>query len=428
MLTRDRGWFKPLLVMSAANLVPIAGELGNKGYGLEWARLTAWGVDSAPKQKGVDVGKCIGSGWRGFVVDLVWGLAYFLVIMLVSIVANALPSALGALIASLLGFATMLVAVAWSVVVMVAEVRAAIYQSIGAGLRFGSVFEMIKRDGSGFIKVLLIDLVGSIVLMMGMFVATIIFCIMFMPVYIQLVAGDASAYAAAATLATAVAMAMPLLIIVGYAISFVAIGLRLLVVNAIGLWMRQFNVPAWGKSEDPLPSNDEWAQQGSVAPEPESHYEPEADYVLEPEPELVPAPAPVPQADEEPTWEPESAQTAELDYVPEPEPAETAVLETEPALAPVPVPVAEPEPQPDVDPIASNEDAPAVTQVLSAAEPYEESVDATTELPTPNDVQEVPEFFANTEPANTNDGQEHVEELYQEFLDVVKDNDLTDDE
>lgn len=72
LLTRDKGWWKVLLVAGIANFVPIVGPLGVFGYALEWARLTAWGVDASPKQKDVRVGECIKSGWRGFVACLGW--------------------------------------------------------------------------------------------------------------------------------------------------------------------------------------------------------------------------------------------------------------------------------------------------------------------------------------------------------------------
>ena len=75
LLTRDEGWIKPLLVLAAAQLVPVIGPIGVNGYVLEWARLTAWGVDSSPKQKGVDIGGCIKSGARALAVSLGFGLA-----------------------------------------------------------------------------------------------------------------------------------------------------------------------------------------------------------------------------------------------------------------------------------------------------------------------------------------------------------------
>ena len=63
LLTRDKGWWKILLVAGIASFVPIVGPLGVFGYALEWARLTAWGVDASPKQKDVRVGECI--TWAG---------------------------------------------------------------------------------------------------------------------------------------------------------------------------------------------------------------------------------------------------------------------------------------------------------------------------------------------------------------------------
>ena len=56
LMTKEKGWIKPILLMALACFVPIVGALGVLGYACEWARLSAWGVDSSPKQKGVKVG------------------------------------------------------------------------------------------------------------------------------------------------------------------------------------------------------------------------------------------------------------------------------------------------------------------------------------------------------------------------------------
>ena len=76
LLTRDKGWVKPILVLAIAMFVPILGPLAVLGYALEWARLSAWGVDAAPKQRGVKIGGCLVAGWRAFVVILVWMLLW----------------------------------------------------------------------------------------------------------------------------------------------------------------------------------------------------------------------------------------------------------------------------------------------------------------------------------------------------------------
>ena len=87
LLTRDKGWFKPVILLALSCLVPIVGPLGVFGYMLEWARLTAWGVDAAPKQKGVNIGECISSGWRGFVAELGWNIIYFIIAGILSAIS-----------------------------------------------------------------------------------------------------------------------------------------------------------------------------------------------------------------------------------------------------------------------------------------------------------------------------------------------------
>ena len=66
MLTRDKGWIKPILLLTLVGWVPILGQIAVLGYGLEWARLTAWGIDAAPKQRGVDYGKVLTTGGIAF--------------------------------------------------------------------------------------------------------------------------------------------------------------------------------------------------------------------------------------------------------------------------------------------------------------------------------------------------------------------------
>ena len=74
MLTRDKGWIKPILMLTLVGWIPILGQIAILGYGLEWARLTAWGVDAAPKQRGVAYGKVLATGGIAFLVMLTMGL------------------------------------------------------------------------------------------------------------------------------------------------------------------------------------------------------------------------------------------------------------------------------------------------------------------------------------------------------------------
>ena len=145
LLTRDRGWIKPVLVLAVATLVPIVGPLALLGYALEWARLTAWGVSSAPKQHGVRVGECIGSGWRGFVVAFVWVLAMSLVARLLLMI----PLAGGTLY-----FAWRIFSIFLDMMVPVAMLRATIYQKIVAGLNVRLVWQMATHDVAGLFRIL----------------------------------------------------------------------------------------------------------------------------------------------------------------------------------------------------------------------------------------------------------------------------------
>ena len=218
LLTRDRGWVKPVLLMTVALLVPIVGALGILGYALEWARLTAWNVNAAPKQRGVDVGACIKSGWRGFVVMLVWGIVSGVVIA----IAEALPL-IGALVSLIWVFASFV----YTVVMMVASLRATIYQKIGAGLRVRTIWQMVRHDPIGLLRVtgLMSALSGD----MGVLLV------------VQLIA----------SLLSSLGPALVVLLLVDF---FLATVLTLVGHTAVGLWMRQFDVPSWGRDEDPLPT------------------------------------------------------------------------------------------------------------------------------------------------------------------------------
>ena len=254
LLTRDKGWAKPLLVMMCSSLVPVVGDLGNRGYGLEWARLTAWGVDASPKQKNVDVGGCIVSGWRGFLVELGWSLLLGLVYFMLLGMSSVMPGFIGELISFTVGMLFGLASILWRCVTQVAEIRAAIYERAGAGYRFDRVFEMVKRDRGGFGRVFAISLVASL-LMFAIGVALGIVLVLELTPAI-LVGGymGGSSTVLSAISGSLVWLALTTAI-AGFAISFVANAIRLLTLTATALWMRQFDVANWGRSEDPLPQS-----------------------------------------------------------------------------------------------------------------------------------------------------------------------------
>ena len=252
LLTRDKGWIKPVLVMAAATLVPIAGPLGVSGYALEWARLTAWGVDASPKQKDVQVGACILSGWRAFVVSLVWGLCLGLVFGIINAVTGVVPGVLGDLIQVVTSIAFFVVDLFLMVAIVVADVRTAIYERIGAGFRADRIWEMVRRDTKGFVQLVLFTLAWGIITLIITFIIMLVIGLAFVPVMISS-SYTSSEYAMMMALSQTIGIVIVLALVFGYAFSVLMSGYMLVFYNAVALWMRQFDVPSWGRSEDPLP-------------------------------------------------------------------------------------------------------------------------------------------------------------------------------
>ena len=173
---------KPILVMTAASLIPIVGLFGVQGYALEWARLTAWGVDSSPKQKNVDVGGCITSGARAFVVSLGLCLAVSVAMGIFTAVFSAFPDVLGILLGSLASLVSSLVTLVSGSFVLACQLRSAIYEQIGAGYRVDRVFEMIKRDTNGFARLVLLNFLCGLAVSVVVFIFIIIIVMVAAPV------------------------------------------------------------------------------------------------------------------------------------------------------------------------------------------------------------------------------------------------------
>ena len=332
LLTREKGWWKPVAVCAAADLVPVAGPLGVLGYRLEWARLVAWGADVSPKRHGVRVGSCISSGWRGFLVLLVWSL----VMGVIGGVCGALP-----LIGGLLGTLWTICCLYLGMVVSVAELRATIYQKAGAGFSWKNLVELGRRDPSGLLSILgwemlcylVIALVGGIVLSVTALGAA--------PRIISLASelgyyngglygfdyGYGSPYGGSEYYVAQLAMELffyviaafgPTLIVLGLIALVLRNGISMVVYAALGLWIRQFDVANWGRSEEPLPSTAFAGEKVTDAAAPV-------------------APATVADAPAEAPVRPAAPAAESTTPVTEPEPA--AVEPTAPGVEPEPVAV-----------------------------------------------------------------------------------------
>lgn len=272
MLTRDKGWIKPVLVLALVGWIPILGQIAILGYGLEWARLTAWGVDAAPKQRGVDYGKVLTTGGIAFLISLTLGLALALVNLLITggwYSAALFPAAVSLFTGSLVDvaressvFTALIMLVLDSFMgtfTAAAMMRATLYDGFSAGWRLDRLFQMVARDPKGFLHLYLISLIGSLVNVAYSLFATVLGSIAVFGGVMGLAMG---AHASSNEVVSRLLMGVgPGIVVVGVivflAIAFagavISTAVQLIFLNAAGQWFCRFEVSRWGVSSAPLP-------------------------------------------------------------------------------------------------------------------------------------------------------------------------------
>lgn len=277
MLTRDKGWVKPVLVLTLVGWIPILGQIVLMGYGLEWARLTAWGVDAAPKQRGVDYGKVLSTGGRAFLVSLSLGFVIALVLQVVFpgslymlftglTAGNAVSVATAMASGAAMSILTMVASIAMGTFLQAATLRATLYDSFSAGWRLDRLFQMIGRDFGGFLKVLLVTLIGGAISGVYAFVVSMVLILVVMGGVMSATAfvGLSGSYMNGwhfllEQLLRIGAGPLLLFIVVVIALAFVgsaiSTAMSLVSMNAMGQWFCRFDVHRWGVSADPLPSD-----------------------------------------------------------------------------------------------------------------------------------------------------------------------------
>lgn len=335
MLTRDKGWIKPVLVLTLLGMVPFLGQICLMGYGLEWARLTAWGVESAPKQRGVDYGKVLSTGGRAFLITLLMSMALGILLSVF------IPGSAGVFAARGLGYGAVsdvamlttsgaLSFIGWVVGVLsgtfinAACMRATIYDGFAAGWRVDRIFQMISRDFAGFLKTWLVAFIGS--LATGLFTGVIaLVCAVIFGIGALSTVSFAGLASSQSNMDYFVRQLVhigvgPVLVFVVLVIAAVFVGsvintaMQLLIYNAVGQWFCRFEVGTWGPSEAPLPEgvphkNAEWT--GTAPTNPTAGFTPsEAARPVEPVMPLAPA-APAKEQAQAETPEHEHAKAEE---------------------------------------------------------------------------------------------------------------------
>ena len=326
LLTLEKGWWKPVLIMALFGLIPVVGILALVGYALETARVTAWGINAGPKQKDLKFGTYIVTGFKAVVIALAFGLAYSIATGILSFIP----------VINLILIPVFIVAAfVYPLCINVVQVRASVYGRISAGFAFKNIFEMIKHDMGGLFRIFGMGIVLGIVtsIIMGIIGGSAAIS-MFVNIGAQAMAiartqnissQNQLGLVVLALLARGFIQMGPIFLVIGYIGHVVGLIVMLLMQNAIALWMRQFNVPAWGQSNDPLPPFINDPRDGAAAvysaPAPVAPAAPAAPVV--PAAPAAPAAPVAPVAPAAPV----APEVPVAPAAPEPAPASTVVVE-----------------------------------------------------------------------------------------------------
>lgn len=268
MLTRDKGWIKPMLVLTIVGWIPVVGQMAIFGYALEWARLTAWGVDAAPKQHGVDVGKVMRTGCVAFIISVLMSAAATIVGAALFgswATAFALPMGSGLLamlytgimsgVGALGSLGALVIGLALEAFIMAAMLRATIYDSFGAAWRVDRICQMVARDPGGFAHVYAVSLIGGLInWAYSALVSLIGTAVMaFGAVGIGFAFDRGVERMVLGTAPGIIMVAVVCAIALLFVGSVIATVMQLLAVNAMGQWFCRFSVDRWGVSSAPLP-------------------------------------------------------------------------------------------------------------------------------------------------------------------------------
>lgn len=268
------GWFGKVLTLALVGMIPVFGWIVVAGYLYGWARDIAWGVRAPlpPRVFGNEDGQLYS---RGFFIVVIGFVCMFLVFALCffgSIVtgmgfgfSGVAHHRFGGALAFPLGAMVGIVALVFAVVQLalffaatffqwVGAMRASIYGRLSAGLQLGRVWAMIRHDFGGLLRIfgmnLLLAIAASLVMSVLAMLLVLAMALMFFAT------GISAGGSGAATVGMAMVVAgasLLLLLAICYAAMVLGMFAEMLVVRALGYWMRQFDVPHWRGQDDPMP-------------------------------------------------------------------------------------------------------------------------------------------------------------------------------
>jgi hypothetical protein len=271
------GWVRKMFLLGLLRFIPIFGPMIVQSYLYGWVRGAAYGAQTPLPRRvfGNEDGQLYRRAWNLFVVQLVYMLLPYLLIFIAVVFlypwylvsgvleaiwygdylafANADFLVLGHadtqdLLLRLVLFVVFLGAAALLAVILgvfnwAGSLRTSIYGSIKAGLQFREVFNMLKRDFMGILKILGMSF---LVLFIASFAVGIVIGVLTIPFIMLLIAASLGVAQQGADSAEAIwgyflnmTLAYAALSVVAYYLEFVAVMfVNTLTVRALGYWAR----------------------------------------------------------------------------------------------------------------------------------------------------------------------------------------------
>lgn len=176
----DEQWFVSLLICGLMLFIPIVGWLAIGGYGLEVARNVGQG-NPRPLPKWNNFGEKIRLGWDWFLISLVYALPLLLISLAFACVPiigamgsagdsdAAMSAALAVMVSTMFCLVPLTIILGFAVQLLIfpAALRYLQTGSISAALQFRDVIAMVRGDFGGWIVILLLYILSSLVAQLG---------------------------------------------------------------------------------------------------------------------------------------------------------------------------------------------------------------------------------------------------------------------
>ena len=267
-------WIGKLLLLSLVSLIPIFGIIAVGGYLWGWARDAAWGLENPlpehifGNEDGHQYSRGLFAWLIAFVFSLVPGVLSFVITMLFGFSTAGLASwvsdwafsgfifSFGAVFSLVVFAALVALSVGVAFLSWVGIIRMSIYATLSSGFGLGKLWAMIRRDPVGLLKILGMQILGSVVASLVVGFALLVLCILaFLGFFmISLVtASGPSSFSVMVILVVVGFFALAFVFAFAMVSAFATILVEALGCRAVGYWTAQFQVAQWRGQNDPLP-------------------------------------------------------------------------------------------------------------------------------------------------------------------------------